>query len=171
MRHQACSVFMSATRHERTRTGADCYKENSLRRSRIATQVSLRRQRDSDRDKILFFAELGVLCVLRGVWRPLPVGPVFALLQQGALWYGPCAVSWKIADVIDFEWFLAEDGDVDDAELRARDGQIFENNLSDNRVAHSGEPQGNIPRLAGNAAEPNSPDAAGRTFSLRPGRR
>ena len=31
----------------------------------------------------------------------------------------------KIADVIDFEWFLAEDGDVDDAELRARDGQIF----------------------------------------------
>ena len=55
----------------------------------------------------------------------MPVGSVFALLQQGALWYGPCAVSWKIADVIDFEWFLAEDGDVDDAELRARDGQIF----------------------------------------------
>ena len=35
-------------------------------------------------------------------------------------------MSWKIADIIDFEWFLAEDGDVDDAALRARDRQIFE---------------------------------------------
>ena len=35
-------------------------------------------------------------------------------------------MSWKIADVIDFEWFLAEDGDVDDAALRARDRQIVE---------------------------------------------
>jgi hypothetical protein len=35
-------------------------------------------------------------------------------------------VSWRIADVIDFEWFLAEDGDLDDAVLRARDRQIFE---------------------------------------------
>jgi hypothetical protein len=34
-------------------------------------------------------------------------------------------VSWKISDVIDFEWFLAEDGDVDDAALRVRDGEIF----------------------------------------------
>ncbi len=59
---------------------------------------------------------------MRGPRRPCPF---FALLHQSALWYGPCAVSWKIADVIDFEWFLAEDGDVDDAELRARDGQIF----------------------------------------------
>ena len=42
------------------------------------------------------------------------------------MWYSPCAVSWKIADVIDFEWFLAEDGDVDDAALRVRDRQIFE---------------------------------------------
>ena len=51
---------------------------------------------------------------------------VFALLQRSALWYAPCAVSWKIADVIDFGWFLAEDGDVDDAALRVRDRQIFE---------------------------------------------
>jgi hypothetical protein len=34
-------------------------------------------------------------------------------------------VSWRIADVIDFEWFLAEDGDLDDSALRARDRQIF----------------------------------------------
>jgi hypothetical protein len=35
-------------------------------------------------------------------------------------------VAWRIADVIDFEWFLAEDDDLDDATLRARDRQIFE---------------------------------------------
>lgn len=35
-------------------------------------------------------------------------------------------VSWRIADVIDFEWLLAEDGDIDDAALRARDREIFE---------------------------------------------
>ena len=52
--------------------------------------------------------------------------PVFALLQGSALWYAAEVVSWKIADVIDFEWFLAEDGDVDDTALRARDRQIFE---------------------------------------------
>ncbi|MGA7215513.1 MAG: DUF2868 domain-containing protein [Terrimicrobiaceae bacterium] len=34
-------------------------------------------------------------------------------------------MSWKIADVIDFEWFLAEDGDHDDAALRARDRQFL----------------------------------------------
>ena len=56
----------------------------------------------------------------------MPAVHVFALLQRSALWYAPCAVSWKIADVIDFEWFLAEDGDVDDAALRVRDRQIFE---------------------------------------------
>jgi hypothetical protein len=52
--------------------------------------------------------------------------PVFALLQGSALWYAAEVVSWKIADVIDFEWFLAGDGDVDDTALRARDRQIFE---------------------------------------------
>ena len=52
--------------------------------------------------------------------------PVFTLLQQGALWYATYAVSWKIADIIDFEWFLAEDGDVDDAALRSRDRHISE---------------------------------------------
>ena len=35
-------------------------------------------------------------------------------------------MSWKIADIIDFEWFLAEDGDAYEAELRARDRQILE---------------------------------------------
>jgi hypothetical protein len=35
-------------------------------------------------------------------------------------------VSWRIADIIDFEWFLAEDGDLDDAALRARDRLISE---------------------------------------------
>jgi Protein of unknown function (DUF2868) len=44
----------------------------------------------------------------------------------GALWYAAEVVSWKIADVIDFEWFLAEDGDVDDAALRVRDREICE---------------------------------------------
>jgi Protein of unknown function (DUF2868) len=34
-------------------------------------------------------------------------------------------VSWKIADVIDFEWLLAEDGEVEDAALRARDRELF----------------------------------------------
>jgi hypothetical protein len=33
-------------------------------------------------------------------------------------------VSWKIADVIDFEWLLAEDSEVDDAALRARDAEL-----------------------------------------------
>ncbi len=33
-------------------------------------------------------------------------------------------VSWKISDVIDFEWLLAEDGEVDDAALRARDAEL-----------------------------------------------
>jgi hypothetical protein len=44
-------------------------------------------------------------------------------------------VSWRIADVIDFEWFLAEDGDLEDAPLRARDRQIFE------RISAAGQPQ------------------------------
>jgi hypothetical protein len=34
-------------------------------------------------------------------------------------------VSWKIPDIIDFEWFLAEDADVDEPTLRARDREIF----------------------------------------------
>ena len=34
-------------------------------------------------------------------------------------------MSWKIADIIDFEWFLAEDADVDEPMLRARDREIF----------------------------------------------
>jgi hypothetical protein len=34
-------------------------------------------------------------------------------------------VAWKISDVIDFEWFLAEDGELDEASLRSRDRQIF----------------------------------------------
>jgi hypothetical protein len=42
-------------------------------------------------------------------------------------------VSWRIADVIDFEWFLAEDGDLDDGALRTRDRQIFENISADQR--------------------------------------
>lgn len=33
-------------------------------------------------------------------------------------------VSWKIADVIDFEWFLAEDGAAEDSELRLRDAEL-----------------------------------------------
>ena len=33
-------------------------------------------------------------------------------------------VSWKISDVIDFEWLLAEDGEVDDAASRARDAEL-----------------------------------------------
>ncbi|HEY5704461.1 MAG TPA: DUF2868 domain-containing protein [Terrimicrobiaceae bacterium] len=35
-------------------------------------------------------------------------------------------MSWRIADVLDFEWFLAEDGDLDEATVRVRDRQIFE---------------------------------------------
>jgi Protein of unknown function (DUF2868) len=68
------------------------------------------------------------------VWRPVGV---FDLLPFVALWYAANVVSWKIADVIDFEWFLAEDGDLDDAALRARDRQFFEkiseSNASKNR--------------------------------------
>ncbi len=30
-------------------------------------------------------------------------------------------VSWKIADVLDFEWLLADDGELDQAALRSRD--------------------------------------------------
>ena len=30
-------------------------------------------------------------------------------------------MSWKIADVIDFEWLLAEDGELDQEALRSRD--------------------------------------------------
>ena len=44
-------------------------------------------------------------------------------------------MSWRIADVIDFEWFLAEDGDLDDSALRARDRQIFE------KISATGQPQ------------------------------
>ena len=33
-------------------------------------------------------------------------------------------VSWKIADVIDFEWLLAEDGELDQEALRSRDRTI-----------------------------------------------
>jgi Protein of unknown function (DUF2868) len=32
--------------------------------------------------------------------------------------------AWRIADVIDFEWLLAEDSEVDDAALRARDAEL-----------------------------------------------
>jgi Protein of unknown function (DUF2868) len=56
----------------------------------------------------------------------LACSTVFALLPMSAIWYAAEAVLWKIADVIDFEWFLAEDGDLDDAALKARDRQIFE---------------------------------------------
>ena len=64
-------------------------------------------------------------------------GSVFTLLQQSALWYAPSVVSWKTADIIDFEWFLAEDADVDDAALRARDRQISEKIASVPRQAKS----------------------------------
>jgi hypothetical protein len=42
-------------------------------------------------------------------------------------------VSWRIADVIDFEWFLAEDGDISDAASRSRDREIFQKISSSDR--------------------------------------
>ncbi len=48
------------------------------------------------------------------------------LLCSERVTYGmhDAVVFWKISDVIDFEWLLADDSQVDDAALRARDAEL-----------------------------------------------
>ncbi len=52
-------------------------------------------------------------------------------------------VSWTISDVIDFEWFLAEDSDLDDRTLRSRDRQIYEK-VSRTKSSPESESRGEI---------------------------
>ena len=56
----------------------------------------------------------------------VPAG-VFEYGMDGAI------VSWKIADIIDFEWLLAEDGELDAAALQSRDGAISSQILGSDR--------------------------------------
>jgi hypothetical protein len=47
-------------------------------------------------------------------------------------------VSWKIADVIDFEWLLAEDGELDQVALRSRDRALSAQILGPDRRQRTG---------------------------------
>ena len=67
------------------------------------------------------------------------------LFCSGAALYGMQRkpVSWKISDLIDFEWFLAEDSDLDDKTLRSRDRQIYEK-ISRAKAPSQSESRGDI---------------------------
>ena len=57
------------------------------------------------------------------------------------VWIG-AIVSWKIADVIDFEWLLADDGELDRRHFGARDARF--------PLRFCSRPESDGSRLAGN---------------------